>query len=264
MAERRDGWKNVVTVAVSVCLVCSILVSTTAVVLRPRQQANVALDVQKNLLQAAGLYRPGDSRDAVRELMQTVEARVVDLDAADWAAGIDAATFDQRAAARGAVTGVDIDRGADLAQIRRRSRYATVYLVRDRGSLRQVILPVRGSGLYSMLYGFVALGPDLRTVAGLKFYEQGETAGLGAEVDNPRWLAQWRGKQAVDEYGTPVIEVVKGGIVPGDPHVDRKVDAISGATITSTSVQNMLTYWLGDDGFGPWLERLRRQAGGPS
>jgi len=260
MTDQRDGWKNVVTVAVSVCLVCSILVSSAAVLLRPQQAANAALDVQKNLLQAAGLFMPGDPPDMVGELMQRVEARVVDLDAAAYADDIDPGGFDQRVAARKEATSVAIDPDADLAKIRRRSRYATVYQVREGGRVQQVILPVRGSGLYSMLYGFVALGPDLRTVVGLKFYEQGETAGLGAEVDNPRWLAQWEGKQALDRTGQPIIEVVKGGVPPGDPDAAHKVDAISGATITSKSVQNLLVFWLGDAGFGPYLERLREQA----
>jgi len=261
MTDKRDGWKNVVTVAVSVCLVCSILVSSAAVLLRPRQAANAALDVQKNLLQAAGLFAPGDSPEVVADLMQRVEARVVDLDAATYADDIDPDRFDQRAAARTDATSIAIDPGADIANIRRRSRYATVYHVREGARVQQVVLPVRGSGLYSMLYGFVALGPDLSTVVGLKFYEQGETAGLGAEVDNPRWLAQWQGKQALDRSGQPVIEVVKGGVPPGDPDAVHKVDAISGATITSKSVEHLLAYWLGDGGFGPYLERLRRQSG---
>ncbi len=118
---------------------------------------------------------------------------------------------------------------------------------------------MRGAGLYSTLYGFIALGSDLRTVVGLKFYEHGETAGLGAEVDNPRWLAQWEGKVALDRSGRPVLEVVKGGVPPGDPDAIHKVDAISGATITSKSVQNLLVFWLDQAGFGPYLETLRRQ-----
>lgn len=259
MTDQREGWRNVVAVAVSVCLVCSVLVATTAVMLRPRQEANVALDMQKNLLQAAGLFSPDDSRGNIAELMQRVEARVVDLEGGNYADDIDAAAFDQRAAARDERLSVAIDAREDIAGIRQRSRYATVYLVRDEGALQQVILPVRGSGLYSMLYGFIALGPDLRTVVGLKFYEHGETAGLGAEIDNPRWLRKWAGKQVLDGAGRPVIEVVKGGMTADDPEAAHQVDAISGATITSTSVENLLTYWLGDAGFGPWLRRLREQ-----
>lgn len=260
MIDGKDGWKNVVAVAASLCLVCSILVSSTAVLLAPRQAANIALDVQKNLLQAAGLLRPGDSMRKVGELMQAVEPRVVQLSDGTYVDGIDPDSFDQRAAVRDKTTSVAINPEADLARIRRRSRYATVYLVKDGDALRQVILPVRGAGLYSTLYGFIALGRDLRTVVGLKFYEHGETAGLGAQVDNPRWLAQWEGKVALDRLGRPVLEVVKGGVAPGDPDAIHKVDAISGATITSKSVQNLLIFWLDEAGFGPYLNRLRQRS----
>lgn len=261
MTDRRDGWQNVVTVAVSVCFVCSILVSTAAVLLKPRQDVNIALDRQKNLLQAAGLFQPGDSIDSIQAVMQRVEVRVVDLDAGRYVDDVDPDAFDQRAAARNPATSMALEPQDDLGDIRRRSRYATVYLVRDEGRLQQLILPVRGSGLYSMLYGYVALGPDLRTLVGLKFYEHGETAGLGARIDSLRWLAQWGGKKVVDTSGRPVIQVVKGGVLAGDPDAVHKVDAISGATITSTSVQNLLHFWLGELGFGPYLERLRQQSG---
>ncbi len=262
MTEQRDGWQHVVAVAASVCLVCSILVSATAVLLGPRQDANAALDMQKNLLQAAGLYRPGDPLENIDALMQGVEARVVNLDQGRYVDDIDPRTFDQRAAARGKLTSMAIDPEADLARIQRRSLYATVYLIMDGQDLAQVILPVHGSGLYSTLHGFIALGSDLRTIVGLKFYEQGETAGLGAEVDNPRWLAQWEGKVALNRDGLPVIEVVKGGVLPGDPDAIHKVDAISGATITSRSVQNLLKFWLDEAGFGTYLKNLRQQSGG--
>ncbi|NND37080.1 MAG: NADH:ubiquinone reductase (Na(+)-transporting) subunit C, partial [Gammaproteobacteria bacterium] len=168
-------------------------------------------------------------------------------------------SFDQRAAARNSATSSAIDPADDIAKIRRRSRFATVYLVTDGDRLEQLILPVRGSGLYSMLYGFLALGPDLNTVVGLKFYEQGETAGLGARIDSLQWLAQWGGKRVFDKSGRPIILVVKGGVFPGDPDFIHKVDAISGATITSSSVQDLLHFWLGDFGFGPYLQRMRKQ-----
>jgi len=260
MTDAKDDWKNVFAVALSLCLVCSVLVSATAVLLAPRQAENVTFDAQKNLLQAAGLFRPGDSPGRISELMQGVAARVVNLSDGSYVDDIDPATFDQRAAARADSTSMVLSPQMDLARIQRRSLYATVYLIREGGKLQQVILPVRGAGLYSTLYGFIALGSDLRTVIGLKFYEQGETAGLGAEVDNPRWLAQWEGKVALDRAGRPVLQVVKGGVRPGDPDAIHKVDAISGATITSKSVQNLLRFWLDEAGFGPYLERLRRQS----
>jgi Na+-transporting NADH:ubiquinone oxidoreductase subunit C len=136
---------------------------------------------------------------------------------------------------------------------------AKVYLLKKDGQFNGVVLPVYGSGLYSTLYGFIALDSDLRTIRGLKFYEQGETAGLGAEVDNPRWLAKWPGKLALDETGQPLVDVIKGGVNPASPLIDYQVDAISGATMTSRGVSALLKYWLGPDGFGPYLARLKAQ-----
>lgn len=260
MTDAKDEWRNVLAVALTLCLVCSVLVSLTAVLLAPRQAANATRDVQKNLLLAARLLGPGDSLDEIDTLMQRVESRVVNLQDGTYVEDIDPGAFDQRAASRDKSTSVAIDPQEDVARIRRRSLYATVYLIRDGEKLQQLILPVRGAGLYSTLYGFIALGADLRTIVGLKFYEQGETAGLGAEVDNPRWLAQWEGKVALNRTGRPVLEVVKGGVAAGDPDAVYKVDAISGATITSKSVQNLLRFWLDEAGFGPYLERLRQQS----
>ncbi|NND37920.1 MAG: Na(+)-translocating NADH-quinone reductase subunit C, partial [Gammaproteobacteria bacterium] len=94
MAEQRDSWKNVVTVAVMLCLVCSILVSASAVLLKARQDANITLDRQKNLLLAAGLFEPGDPPARVGQIMQRVDARVVNLDEGWYADDIDPATFD--------------------------------------------------------------------------------------------------------------------------------------------------------------------------
>jgi Na+-transporting NADH:ubiquinone oxidoreductase subunit C len=134
---------------------------------------------------------------------------------------------------------------------------ALVYEVRDASAaLEMVVLPVEGLGLWGTLYGFVVLDGDLRTIRGLTFYEHKETPGLGGEVDNPRWKALWPGRLAFDETLTPVIAVVKGqaGPVTDDPHA---VDGLSGATITSRGVTNLLRFWLGPEGFEPYLTRLR-------
>ena len=74
-----------------------------------------------------------------------------------------------------------------------------------------------GAGLYSTLYGFLALQGDGSTIKGLTFYEQGETPGLGGEIVNPKWRAKWQGKQIYDDTGTPKIEVIKGVVDAGRP-----------------------------------------------
>jgi Na+-transporting NADH:ubiquinone oxidoreductase subunit C len=111
-------------------------------------------------------------------------------------------------------------------------------------------------GLWSILYGYLALDTDLTTIRGITFYEQGETAGLGGEVENPRWKALWPGRRAFDERGNVKIQVKKG--VAGPPAEDPyQVDGLSGATLTSRGVTNMIRFWLGPDGFGPFIAQLR-------
>jgi Na+-transporting NADH:ubiquinone oxidoreductase subunit C len=147
----------------------------------------------------------------------------------------------------------------DFASVGRRAKYAPVFRVKREGGngIEAVILPVHGYGLWSTLYGFLALDLDLNTIRGLTFYEHGETPGLGGEVDNPRWKHLWVGKKAFDENGDLRIAVIKGQVNPSAPAAKYEVDGISGATLTSRGVSNLIRFWLGDEGFGPYLDRLR-------
>ena len=90
----------------------------------------------------------------------------------------------------------------DPASIGRRSNYVTIYLLKNNdGTIDKLILPIHGYGLWSTLYGFVALEEDTNEIFGLQFYQHAETPGLGAEVDNPKWKAQWKGKSLRNEDG---------------------------------------------------------------
>ena len=120
-----------------------------------------------------------------------------------------------------------------------------------------LLLPIHGKGLWSTLYGFIALETDTRTVKGIGFYQHGETAGLGGEVDNPQWKKQWEGKLVLDDKYKPIFKVQKGSVDNADPMAQYKVDGLSGATITSNGVTGLIQYWLGEDGFGPYLARFR-------
>ena len=141
----------------------------------------------------------------------------------------------------------------------RESRWAGYFDI-DWPEDEKIILPVHGRGLFSMLYGFLALEGDLSTVSGITFYEQGETAGLGGEITNPRWQQIWKGKEAFGETGELRLTAVKGTVDPASPDAVHQVDGLSGATMTTRSVDNLVKFWLGAEGYGPLLERLR-QAG---
>jgi Na+-transporting NADH:ubiquinone oxidoreductase subunit C len=256
----KDSVKQTLIVATALCLVCSVLVSGAAVMLKPTQEYNRALDRKRNILQAAGLMQPGGDVDA---LFEQIEPRVVDLASGRFAEVSDAAAFDQRKASRDPIQSDVLAPDKDIAGIKRRAKRASVYLVRGpAGDIRKVILPVHGYGLWSTMYGFLALDGDLRTVAGFRFYEHGETPGLGGEIANPAWLATWVGKQVVDDSGTPAIHLVKGGVDPNSPEALYQVDALSGATLTGDGVTNLLQFWLGQEGFGPFLAKLREEEGG--
>ena len=255
MSSNNEGLGRVLTVALALCIVCSVVVSAAAVVLKPQQQANKTRDLKRNILMAAGLYDPNMS---VEEQFERVTTRVVNIETGEYTSEINPEGFDQRAAAKDPSTSVRLSAEEDMAKIIRQAKYSLVYLVNDdEGELDKIILPVHGYGLWSTLYGFVALESDINTIVGLGFYEHGETPGLGGEVENPRWKALWEGKKAFRD-GEVAISVIKGAVSPESPSADWQVDGLSGATLTSKGVHNLVQFWLGENGFAPYLENLRK------
>ena len=125
---------------------------------KPAQEVNKTRDLKRNILMAAGLYDP---ELTVEEQFQRVDSRVIDIETGDYVSEIDATTFDQRAAAKDPATSMALDTSTDIANIIRQSKYALVYLVNDdQGGLDKIILPIHGYGLWSTLYGFIALESD--------------------------------------------------------------------------------------------------------
>ena len=256
----KESTVRTLTVAVLVCLVCSVFVAGAAVALKPTQAENRQLDKQRSILAIAGLGEAGMSGKEVKALFaERIRARVVDLDKGAFSDAQDAASFDPLKAAKDPKLSEALPAEQDIASIKRREHFSTVYLVEKDGALETLILPVRGYGLWSTLYGFVAVKGDLNTVVGLGFYQHGETPGLGGEVDNPKWKALWPGKTLFDDAGKPIIEIVKGGVDPASAQAGHQVDALAGATLTSNGVDHLLQFWLGEQGFGPYLAKLRTQ-----
>lgn len=252
--SKNDGIGKTLLVAFAICIVCSVVVSTAAVVLKPAQEANRTLDRKRNILAAAGMLEPGRSVD---EQFAQVQTRVVDLETGRFSDARDPASYDPVKAAKDPSQSMNLSKQEDIAGIGRRESHSLVYLVEDEnGELDKVILPVRGYGLWSTLYGFVALEADLNTIAGLGFYEHGETPGLGGEVDNPRWKALWPGKQVYRD-GEVEIELAKGSVDADNPRADWRVDGLSGATLTSRGVSQLVRFWLGEQGYKPFLNNLK-------
>ena len=239
-------------VALGVSLVCSVVVAAAAVGLRPRQAENELRFQQRNILAAAGLYDPG--RD-VGEQFGQIEVRIVDLATGEYIEDLNPDDYDAQAALRNPAQSDALDKSVDIANIKRRERYAKVYLLRDGDEIETIILPIRGYGLWSTMYGFIALEADGNTVSGLSFYEHGETPGLGDKIEDPRWLGLWPGKKVYDADGEPQRQVIRGQAAADDPH---SIDGMAGATLTGRGVTNMLAFWLGGQGYGPYLRGLEQ------
>lgn len=249
---------HTLTVALVLCLVCSVLVATAAVGLKPMQQQNRLLDRNKNILAAAGMYDESMGRVQIAELFDRFQVRLVNLQTGQFAtgeelaaAGIDPLAYDPRQAAKNPALSVSL-RGDDPAGIQRLVRYATVYQLKRESAVELLVLPVHGYGLWGTLYGFLVLEGDFNTVRGLTFYEHKETPGLGAKVDSDAWKAQWSGKQARDDSGQVAVRVVKGRASGSN-----EIDGLSGATLTARGVDNLIQFWLGERGFGPFLQQLK-------
>jgi len=247
-----DNPTKTIIVAALLCLVCSVLVSTSAVMFKPLQLANKEADIKKNILAVTGLL----SEEAdVNAVFEQFEVKIVDLETGQYS-DIDHATYDQYKAAGDPDTSIKLTAEQDIAGIGRRAKLAKVYLLQDGDKTSQVVLPIHGYGLWSTLYGFVSFEGDFNTIGGLQFYAHAETPGLGGEVDNPKWRKLWQGKKAFNDQGELKIEVVRGFVDFKVAGAEHKVDGLSGATLTSVGVSNLVKYWLGDHGFGPYLKNM--------
>jgi Na+-transporting NADH:ubiquinone oxidoreductase subunit C len=261
-----ESVKKTVTVALGVCIVCSVLISTAAVALRGIQLENKKLDRITNILIAGDLLvRDSDIRAVYEE---KIEPLMIDLRTGDimseenFNETLNIDDFDIRTMAGDPEYGMPVPGDKDLANIKRMPRYMVVYLVKENNKTEKVVLPVYGKGLWATMYGFIALDRDLNTVKGFTFYEHAETPGLGGEVDNPRWKNSWKGKHVLDEEGNMKIEVIKGQVDTSRPESKHQIDGLSGATLTARGVDHLVKFWLGNDGYGLFLKRLRKELHG--
>lgn len=252
---KNDAVKTLFVAAI-LCVVCSVLVSGAAVILKPNQEANKELDVKKNLLLASGLIKEPVTKEEIEKAYSQIKVEIINLETGEVAKDIDPASFDQAKATKDPKTSEMIPAEEDISGIKMRSKFAPIYKYIKDNKVEMVVLPVYGKGLWSTMYGFLALSDDATTIKGLGFYSHGETPGLGGEIDNPKWKAQWVGKKAYDKDFNVKIRVIKGSVSEGTPESEYKVDGLSGATITSNGVTHMMQYWLGPNGFGPFLQRM--------
>jgi len=255
LALSNDSLEKTVNVALALCLVCAVLVSLATVALRPLQGYNKALDMKKNILDVAGLLEEGTDID--QAFADRIESKIVDLKTGDYVDNINVDEYDQRKAAKDPAQNELIPVEKDIASIRQKAKYTKVFLVKKGDQLQSIILPINGYGLWSTMYGFLALEPDAQTVQSINLYDQGETPGLGGEVVNPNWRALWKGKKVYSDKGEVALTLVKGGVDSSRPDSVYKVDGLAGATLTSRGVSNLIQYWMGAEGFATYLNKIR-------
>lgn len=298
MAQRGNGY--ILGFATAVCVVCSVFVSGAALSLKDQQIANAELDLKKNVVSVSGLKQPkittikGNPHGYLEQTTLTriitgetssgdtvtVEPLIITEEDVEkyFSDNPDRVELGYVELQTGTVTEKkvaekyikenkgkceELDPNLNIAKISCLPKYREVFTVYKDNVVDRIILKVEGKGLWSTLYGFLALSKDGATINGLTFYKHGETPGLGGEVDNPKWKKLWVGEQIPYSSNSgspqPNIDVVKGSAPVGDS-TDGKVDGLSGATLTANGVESLLNFWLGDQGYGPYVKSLSEVA----
>ena len=239
---------NKLIIPLVACIACAIIVSVTAVSVRPEQNLNVENEKKVKILAAAGI-----ETDKVDEEFSRIKTVFVDFET-DKLVTIDSA-YDHIKAASDPDLSTVIPKADDIAVLKRRENIGTIYVwVDEKNAIEKLVLPIRGYGLWGTLYGYLSLDSDLNTVRGIEYYDHKETPGLGGEVDNPNWKSDWYGKRIYNDDGSVALYVTKGA-----SSTDYEIDGISGATLTTNGVSNMIKYWLGDNGYGPIIKNLNEE-----
>ena len=237
---------NKMIIPLIACIACAVIVSVTAVSVRPEQNLNIENEKKLKILAAAGIVT-----NEVDKEFSKIETLYIDF-VSNQLIQIEG-NYDHIKASASAESSSIIPKKQDIAILKRRENVAPIYVwFSEEEQIQKVVLPIRGYGLWGTLYGYISLDADLNTVKGIEYYDHKETPGLGGEVDSPAWKSDWNGKKVYNSSGEVILYVTKG---PSSE--DYEIDGISGATLTSNGVTNMIRYWLGENGYGPVLQQLR-------
>ena len=237
---------NKMIIPLIACIACAVIVSVTAVSVRPEQNLNIENEKKLKILAAAGIVT-----NEVDKEFSKIETLYIDF-VSNQLIQIEG-NYDHIKASASAESSSIIPKKQDIAILKRRENVAPIYVwYSEEEQIQKVVLPIRGYGLWGTLYGYISLDADLNTVKGIEYYDHKETPGLGGEVDSPDWKSDWNGKKVYNSSGEVILYVTKG---PSSE--DYEIDGISGATLTSNGVTNMIRYWLGKNGYGPVLQQLR-------
>jgi len=211
--------------------VLGIIIAITADNLRERQEINEELDIKKNILYALG-YKQNIDNPWTNKIVESL-----------YNNSINEIYLDRK--------GTVYKKQEDIEK-----NPLKIYQRMDNGLITGYAIPIEGKGLWGTMYGYFAIEPDAVTVKGITFYRHKETPGLGGEVDKDWFKNNFIGKRLVDNDGKLVsIEVIKGFVSEKDPEAYRKVDGISGATITGKGVTTFLKKDLNK--YEPYFKKIR-------
>ena len=214
-----------------VTIVLGIIIATTADNLRERQKTNEELDIKKNILYALG-YKQNIDNPWTNKIVESLY--------------------------NNSINEIYLDHKGTVYQKQEyiEKNPLKIYQSLDNGLITGYAIPIEGKGLWGTMYGYFAIEPDAVTVKGITFYRHKETPGLGGEVDKEWFKNNFIGKRLVDNDGKLVsIEVIKGFVSDKDPEAYRKVDGISGATITGKGVTTFLKKDLNK--YEPYFKKIR-------
>ena len=247
-------------VAFCVCLICSLVVSFSAVSLRDLQNENKLNDKRIKILQAADIYNPDEE---IKDQFLKLETKFVNFETGklmDTYMDFSLEEYDPILATRDSNLSSKVPTSEDIAVIKNRENIGKIFILRnDDYSINKLILPIRGYGLWGTLYGYISIENDFNTIAGIEFYDHKETPGLGAEVDNPKWKNLWPGKE-IYQNGEVSLSVIKGKVDNNDKDAQYEIDGLSGATITSRGVTNIIAYWFGESGYSKLFKELNYES----
>lgn len=225
MNKQSNGY--IIGYATVMVVIVAVVLSVAALGLKNKQQQNIEIEKKSDILRSVGLLEIPKGADKNQTVVAEYDKYIKDLFLVNEKGEV-VASEDPFAVF------INLNRQYALPAA---ERQLPVFVSEKEGA-RHYIFPVQGSGLWGPIWGYIALDDDLNTVYGAVFAHASETPGLGAEIATSVFQDQFKGK-TIFENGTYVgIEVLKGaGASAGNPHA---VDAISGGTITSRGVQQMI------------------------
>jgi Na+-transporting NADH:ubiquinone oxidoreductase subunit C len=231
----------VIMFAAAVTIICSLLLASAATLLRDRQRENVELDMRKNILASVGLMTEETAAQGRKVILKVYDENIRSM------------VINTKGEVEESKSVDDLDPKKDLDLL-------PLFYSQSNGAPNAYIVPVSGKGLWSTIYGYLALEPDLNTVKGITFYQHGETPGLGGEIEKEWFTGNFVGKKILNPQGELVsVGVVKGKVVDRVPESEayHYVDGISGATLTGNGVDKFLKTELAK--YEPYFKTLRNQ-----